>query len=383
MAELDAVLEVRLGAVTGNYRIMKGLVGDRVEIAAVVKSDAYGLGLTEVSRSLASAGCKTLVVADIDEAWRLRAMGLDGTIVVLKADLVGAGEMITRQSLTAVANRAEDLDWLAHIGQGVPYLLNVETGFSRFGIDPKTLRALRHEGAFGTTSPACIFSHLACSDNANDLRNEKQRRQLITVSQMFPQARLSLSASAGIWLGRNYHLDMVRTGSALYGLNNARLFPNPLLRTVSVRAPLVDIRSVPPRQAVGYGATFRTKRATRLGIVAIGYRHGLPWACANRMDVRIGEHFAPVIGRIAMEYTTIDLTDVPDAALLLGGDVDFLSDDFGIDELAAAGGVNSQETLVRLGSGCRRIYTDETPAPPGQGRALRQHDRLARRARIS
>ncbi|SFB63028.1 alanine racemase [Rhizobium sp. NFR07] len=383
MRKSDAVFEVHLDAITENFRMMKDLVGDRVEVAAVVKSDAYGLGLSEVSGSLASVGCKTFMVADTDEAARLRALYLGATIVVLKADLPQSGEIIASQKLTAVVNGADDLDWLRRFGHGIPYFLNVETGFSRFGIDPKKMRALRHEGAFGATSPACIFSHLGCSDNANDRTNDEQRRKLLAVRHVFPQARLSLSASAGIWLGRGYHLDVVRVGSAIYGLNNARLFPNPLYRTVRLRAPLVDIRSIPPRQAVGYGATFRTKRATRLGIVSIGYRHGLPWACANRMEVKIGEHFAPVIGRIAMEYTTIDLTDVPENALVRGGDVDFLHEDFGIDEMAAAGGTSSQETLVRLGCGCHRIHTDQTPATARVIAARRQLGRLSRNARIS
>jgi alanine racemase len=382
MQKSDTVFEVHLGAITENFRMMRELVGDRVEIAAVVKSDAYGLGLTEVSSALASAGCRTFLVADIEEAARLRALDRRATVVVLKDNLSECGEIIASQKLTAVVNGADDLDWLTRFGHGVPYFLNLETGFSRFGIEPQKVQSLRDAGAFGTTDPACIFSHLSCSDNANDRTNAEQRRKLLTVSRLFPQARLSLSASAGIWLGRSYHLDVVRIGSAIYGLNNARLFPNPLYRTVSLRAPLVDIRSIPARQAVGYGATFRTKRATRLGIVAIGYRHGLPWACANRMDVRIGEHFAPVIGRIAMEYTTIDLTDVPDNALVRGGDVDFLSEDFGIDELAAAGGASSQETLVRLGCGCSRTHT-RTPATNGPIGAKRQLNRLAQNDRIS
>ena len=110
----------------------------------------------------------------------------------------------------------------------------------------------------------------------------------------------SLAASAGLWLGQSYHFGMVRVGSALYGLNNAGVHPNPLHPVVRLSARVLDIRDVPRREAVGYGATYRTKRASRLAILGIGYKNGLPWSCANRISVRFGNKSAPVIGRISM-----------------------------------------------------------------------------------
>ncbi|MBB6488659.1 alanine racemase [Rhizobium lusitanum] len=354
----SAVFQVDLAAVEFNYRHAHTIAGKATEIAAVVKSDAYGLGLTSVAKALSHAGCNLFFVANLDEALSLRSAGLNARIVVFSGDVVKSRDVYREANLVAVVNSREDLVGIADATAPAPYFLNVETGFSRFGLNIDGLQDLKASGVFQNNPPSCIFSHLACSDNAHDLTNKQQRDRFIAAAKMFPEASRSLSASAGLWLGRAYHFDIARIGSALYGLNNARIYPNPLRSVARLRAPLVDIRNVPHRQAVGYGATFRTRRDTCLGIVGIGYKHGLPWACANKLNVKIGQYIAPVVGRISMEYTTVDLTDVPEFARERGGAVDFLYDDFGIDELAAAAGVNSQEVAIRLGASCPRDYPE-------------------------
>jgi alanine racemase len=119
----------------------------------------------------------------------------------------------------------------------------------------------------------------------------------------------------------------------------------------------------PRREAVGYGATYRTKRASRLAILGIGYKNGLPWSCANRISVRFGDHSAPVIGRISMEFITADITDVPEHLCHLGSWANILDDDFGPEHLAEAAGVVPQEILVRLGGGCTRRYVHSLASP--------------------
>ncbi|WP_071242762.1 alanine racemase [Agrobacterium arsenijevicii] len=354
----NAVFEVDLAAVEFNYRHAQMIAGKPTEIAAVVKSDAYGLGLVKVATALSQAGCNLFFVANMEEALELRSAGLDGQIVVFSGDLVKFRETYKKENLTAVVNCKEDLEACLQAHERFPYFLNIETGFSRFGLSIECLRDLKASKVFRRAPPSCVFSHLACSDNVHDLANKQQRDRFIAAAKMFPQARRSLSASAGLWLGRSYHFDIARVGSALYGMNNARIYPNPLQSVVRLRAPLVQTKNIPHRQSVGYSATFRTRRETRLGIVGIGYKHGLPWGCANKLNVKIGQYFAPVVGRISMEFTTVDLTDVPESARERGCAVDFLYDEFGIDELAAAAGVNSQEVTIRLGASCQRLYRE-------------------------
>jgi len=353
----NAIFEIDLAAVEFNYRHAQTIAGKATQIAAVVKSDAYGFGLVRVASALSDAGCDLFFVADIDEAMSLRAAGLNSRIVVFSGDILKSRDVYEANSLIAVVNCRDDLEAIVRTNNSINYFLNIETGLSRFGLDIKGLQVLRDAGLFQSAAPACLFSHLACSDNAQDFTNKHQRDRFIAAAKMFPGVPRSLSASAGLWLGRSYHFDIARIGSALYGMNNARIYPSPLRPVARLRAPLVDIRNVAHRQAVGYGATYRTKRETCLGVVGIGYRHGLPWACANKLNVKIGKYIVPVVGRISMEYTTVDLTDVPEAVRQRGQAVDFLYDDFGLDELAAAAGVNSQEVAIRLGASCPRQYS--------------------------
>ncbi|MER9683737.1 alanine racemase, partial [Mesorhizobium sp. M0184] len=168
-----------------------------------------------------------------------------------------------------------------------------------------------------------------------------------------------------VWLGERYHFDMVRVGSALYGLNNARIRPNPLKPVVSVKAKTLEARNVARGEAVGYGATFRTGRASRIAIVGIGYKHGLPWACANKISVRFAGYSAPLVGRVSMEYITIDVTDVPETLCGPGTNVELLGDDFTVDDLAATAGIHPQELLTRLGVGCARRYLNSSSASGG------------------
>ncbi|WP_180355874.1 alanine racemase [Aliirhizobium smilacinae] len=350
------VLEVYLDHLVDNFNFVKNMAGAGVRTGAVVKSDAYGLGLTSVAHALYKSGCELFFVASLDEALKLRQSGILASIVVFDADIKRASGEFQRQKLVAVVNDRDDLKSIASAAGSMPYYLNIETGFSRFGLDVESVTSIERDGGFRHAWPVCLFTHLACSDNPQDGTNALQREKLLTASRAFPRVPLSLTASAGLWLDPSYHMDIARIGSALYGLNNARIYPNPLTPVVKLKAPVIDVHHVPVQQSVGYGGTFRTRRSSTLGVLPIGYKHGLPWACANRISVRLGSFIVPVVGRIAMEYTTIDLTDVPDAAKGRGRIVEFLFDEFGVDELASAAGANGQEILTRLGAGCPRNH---------------------------
>lgn len=359
------VLEVNLERVVENFKLVKKIVGTGVRVGAVVKSDAYGLGLLSVSRALYRSGCELFFVANIDEAATLRDGEILASIVIFDADIMKSKQFLIRQRLTAVVNNEVDLEAVSAMACGLSYYLNIETGFSRFGLKVDLVMSIQRDGGFRQAQPTCLFSHLACSDNPYDLTNVQQRDRLLAVARVFPGVSKSLSASAGLWLDPSYHMDITRIGSALYGLNNARIYPNPLCPVVRLRAPLIDIHDVPDHQPVGYGGSFRTRRTTTLGVLPIGYKHGLPWACANKIFVKVGAFTAPVVGRIAMEYTIVDLTDVPESARLRGSVVEFFFDEFGVDELAMAAGANGQEILTRLGAGCPRVYTSRVLSSTG------------------
>lgn len=358
-----AVLEVDLAAIQANFRTMRGLVDPAATVAAVVKSDAYGLGLLPVAKALHDAHCDFFFVANLDEATRLRCVLPDVSIAVLQDEIAHFEQIYRSERLIPVANNERDLHAIGGHAVTQRYFLNADTGFSRFGLTFAEIRRLYFAETFRSKRPYGVISHLACSDLAGDALNTLQRNRFSAVSDLLRPMIRTLSASAGVWLGRSYHFNMARVGSALYGLNNARIQPNPLLPVVRLSTKIVDVRTLSRNEAVGYGATYRTARETRLGIAAIGYTHGLPWSCANRISVRVGNFTAPVIGRISMEYVTIDLTEIPESVAGPGTWVTLLDDKFGPDDLALAAAVNAQEIITRLGNGCSKRHVSFNGAP--------------------
>ncbi|PBB95653.1 alanine racemase [Mesorhizobium sp. WSM3862] len=373
----DVVFEIDLAALQANFQTISALVGPGVRVAAVVKSDAYGLGLVEIARALIQVGCDLFFVANLDEALLLRSSHIGAAIAVFCDEFAKFGQYYRSMGLIPVVNNCIELHAINAARETQTYFLNVESGFSRLGLAFVDVRRTYLSGTFEQHPPSVVLSHLACSERAEDPINVLQRNRFRAVYDLLRPSRGSLAASAGVWLGKSYHFDIVRVGSALYGLNNAGIEPNPLQPVASLRAKILDVRNVARREAVGYGATFRTIRTSRVAIAAIGYKHGLPWTCANKISVRFGGYSAPLIGRISMEYATIDLTDVPAALCGPGSFVELLGKDFKVDDLAAAAGVNPQEVLTRLGAGCARQYLTSSSPSAAQANAGERHEPLA------
>ncbi|MEZ5831640.1 MAG: alanine racemase C-terminal domain-containing protein [Dongiaceae bacterium] len=174
----------------------------------------------------------------------------------------------------------------------------------------------------------------------------------------------SLAGSSGVWLGAPFHFDLTRLGSALFGLNDPRIRPSPLKQILHLSTPVIDVRVLSAGERVGYGATFRAERRTRLAVVGLGYAQGLPWASGNRTTLRVGDVVVPVVGRLSMEYLTIDVTEVPESLCHRGSRVALLDERMTIDDLADAAGVAAQEILLRLGSACQRDYSPMISGEP-------------------
>ncbi len=359
MANLhDAIFEIDLEAVASNYRLLCDLCTERTEVAAVLKSDAYGLGLVAVATRLEACGCRTFFVADIEEALLVRRALRHVTVIVLRDEIVNYPDIYRHEGLTPVVNSLQDMQSVKDHNLTMPIAVNVDTGFCRFGLSFEEVRNLFLCDVFRAYRPMLVFSHLGCQDEPAHPNNPLQLNRFCAISALIDPHTRSLCASAGVWLPQRYHYEMIRCGSALCGLNNARLTPSPLNSVVRLKARLVEIRYVEKGEAVGYAATFRTVRRTRLGILGIGYANGLPWSSASNLGARIGEFVANAVGRISMEYTTVDLTDVPEQIFHVGAWVELLNDDFTPDDLALVSEFNAQELLVRLGSGCLRRYQD-------------------------
>jgi len=355
-----AHLVIDLDAIAANYRLLQTKAGS-AEVAAVVKADAYGLGMSQLAPVLSKAGCRTFFVATPEEGLALRDILPDSQIHIFNGPLPGITEEIIRAKLTPVLNSLYQVNlWLEHTGDsdgGVPVDLQLDTGMSRLGFPPDELDVLIGNNAFmAALGIDVVLSHLACADEPADAMNESQRSMFDELSSKLPATRRSLAASSGLFLGQPFHFDLVRPGVALYGGNPQPNTPNPMTQVLRIQGKILQVRSVDTPQSVGYGATHRVSGPAQIATVALGYADGYLRSFSNSGKAWIGDHEVQVAGRVSMDLTTLDVTGVPDHLVYPGTVVDFIGPSQSIDQVASDAGTIDYELLTRLGSRFDRQY---------------------------
>jgi alanine racemase len=352
-----AVLRIDRVAVQKNYATMRAQTAAAVRHGAVLKSDAYGLGAMPIAEALVEAGCSLFFVADLDAAFALRAAFPKVAIVALDGYGSSRAADYARHAVVPVANDLHDIAALQQAAGLAPYILNIDTGLNRRGLPTRAVTRLYLDGTFNRLPPTGVMSHLACAAAADHPMNDLQLHRFHQLYRLLRPAWGSLAASCGVWLGPRFHFEVTRLGSALFGLNDWRTRPSPLHPVLHLSAPVVDVRTLSAGETVGYGATFRAQRPTRLAVVALGYAQGLPRTLGQGIAARIESFLAPVVGSLSMEYLTLDVTDLPEPLCHRGSRAVFLDERTTIDDLADAIGVAAQEILVRLGAGCQCDHT--------------------------
>jgi len=321
-------------ALTENWRALARMSGPAA-CGAAVKADGYGLGATEVARRLAEAGCRDFFVATWAEATALAPLGLSVSVLhgVRAADMPAALAGIARPVLDTSGQVAR---WRG-AGGGACDLM-VDTGMNRLGIAPDEVAALADGLSLDT-----LMSHLACADEDAAL-NETQRARFAALAGSTPACRMSLANSAGIALGAGYRFDLTRPGLALYGGVPRPEFAGVIRQVVWPEAQLLQRRLVRAGDTVGYNATWTASRDTPVGIVNLGYADGYGRGFSNRGQAHVGGSALPVLGRVSMDLTALDLSAAPDL-----DEGDWVAIDYALPEAAAAGGRSQYELLTGLG----------------------------------
>ena len=357
-------LTIDLGAIAANWTALKGRLRPGATCAAVVKADAYGLGLAPVARVLWAAGCRSFFVALAGEGLALRALLPEAEIAVFNGvDAASAGALV-EGGLTPVLNHPGQVaDWAAaaaRAGTALPAVLHLDTGITRLGFDDADVAALAADpsGLAGLRLTG-IMSHLACADQPDHVLNDEQRRRfdaaLARLAGLGPLRR-SLANSSGIFLGPAYHYDLVRPGAALYGVAPQKSAPNPMAQVVSLKGKIIQSRTIDTPRCVGYGATHRAEPGRRIATVAVGYADGYLRSLSGSARAHVGDTPVQVVGRVSMDLITVDVTDVPEIAVRPGAYVDLIGPHHGIDALAQEAGTIAYEILTALGSRTARHY---------------------------
>jgi alanine racemase len=344
-------LTIDLLAVVENYRRIAAQV-KTAEVAAVVKADGYGLGAKPIAMALAAAGCKTFFVAHAEEGAELRAAIAAEKIYVLHGYTPAHKITFAEHKLSPVLSSIGQLsDWLKS-GLRADCALHLDTGMSRLGLSEADLKTVE-----GAVLPAFVMSHLASADDPEHEKNADQLSRFKTLVRRFPNVPLSLAASGGCFLSADCAFDLVRPGIALYGGNPRKSGENPMRGTVTLTAPLLQVRSIDRGDTVGYGATYSASGPRRLGIAAIGYADGLLRTLSNRGFGVIAGVKCPIVGRVSMDLVTLDVTGVPEREAHAGATVEFIGPLQTVDELAQAAGTLPYEIYTRLGDRITRNYT--------------------------
>lgn len=363
-----AILTIDLGALAANYRLLRERAKG-AECAAVVKSDAYGLGLEPVARTLAAAGCRQYFVAQLGEGMALRRilgeMGEGGgggaAIYVLNGFEAGTEAAYAEAALIPVLNALGEIDaWAAVAAKGGSAragVIHIDTGMARLGLTETDLDALATDPArLAGIDITFVMSHLACAYDRDNPLNRTQRESFDAARARLPLAKASLANSSAIFLGSEYHFDLVRPGAAIFGLAPLARTPNPMAQVIRLQGKILQVRVVDSGQTVGYGATHRVTRRSRIAAVAVGYGDGYLRALSNRAIGFIGGVKASLVGRVSMDLITFDVTDIPESACRAGDYIDLISEHHGADQLAAEGGTIGYEILTSLGHRYHRRY---------------------------
>lgn len=348
-------VHVSLKTVQNNYRALAEFA-PTAETAAVVKADCYGHGMQNVGPALANAGCSTFFVAYLHEGVELRSLvGAAPMIYVFNGLEAGETEQFHEAGLIPVCNTLDEIRIVKSATPDLSLAIHFDTGMNRLGIHfedlDQTLEAL------GDTNPKLVMSHMACADLPGHALNEVQLKRFICIADAFPNSRKSLSSTAAVYLGADYHFDLIRPGIGLYGGGPARPPGLKLKTALTLTAPILSVFDVEAGESIGYGASFTAKTALTAATVSLGYADGYLRSGSNYGFGVLDGVPCPILGRVSMDLITIDVSDLPERPQK-GDRVEFIGQQAGYEIQAEALGTIGYELTSRLGGRISRTWGD-------------------------
>jgi len=363
-----------LPALKHNYLTIRNHLSAPARLMAVVKADAYGHGAVECARALESIDADWFGVALVEEGIELRRAGITRPIFCLSGFWRGQADDVIAGDLTVAVYRldqAEELNARAgESGRKVNFHLKVDTGMGRLGIQLDNLAEFaRSLGQFDNIKLDGVMTHFAAADSGTPDYTERQIARYGEAVEILRDLGLDpswrhLANSAGVHAYPQSHGDLARVGAAMYGLTRDVLSPNlapfDLRPVMSLRSRIVMLKTVPAGTPLGYGLTFTTARESRVATLPIGYADGLRRSHSNNGRVLTRGRYAPIVGRVSMDLTIIDVTDVPGAEL--GDEVILIGQQNGLrisaEDLAEQIGTISYEIVTGISARVPRVYAE-------------------------
>lgn len=361
-------LEIDLAKIRANYNILSQFCHNTsgAKIGAVAKANSYGLGANIIAPVLQQEGCNNFFVFSIDEGINLRkSVDNRANIFVLNGVFYHEVAEFEQYNLIPILNHLGQVkiwqEFAFRRKKNLLGVLHINTGINRLGMPVQEVeRLVNTADLLQGIQLQYIISHLSSGEEFDNPYNFEQLKRFKHYLQYFPQIKASLSNSSSMFLGTDYHFDLIRAGAALYGINPTPSKANPMHHPIRLVAPIIQIQELPINSPVGYNMTFITKRNTILATLPIGYADGYSRIYSNCGEVYIYGHKAPVVGRVSMDLITIDVTNLPPEKIFLGQEVEIIGDYCTTDKIASISGIFSYEILTILGSSrYRRVYKND------------------------
>lgn len=362
---MSTLITIDLDALTANYRNFRSRLAP-ARCAAVVKADAYGLGISRIASTLHRAGCRQFFTATHREGITLRALLPDAEVYVFEGVTAQTTEAFSEHNLIPVLITPDQCrswaDRARERGTPLPAVIDIDTGMTRLGFGERELRQLlSHPANLEWLDLRYVMTHLACADDRSSAMVQEQLRRFERLRQLLPPAPSSIGNSAGALLGDNSAGDMVRLGLALFGGNPFLDGHHPAAPVLRVQSRILQLREITEPTPIGYGSTYTAAPGSRIATVGTGYADGYPWSLGNRGIAVIGGHRVPVVGRVSMDLITLDVTGLPDELVQPDCAVDLIGPEISLEEVAQRAGTINYEILTRLSQRARRRYLGGAP----------------------
>ena len=357
---------VDLSSVVANWCSLRARLVAGAECAAVVKANAYGLGVKPVTESLLAAGCKYFFVANLEEALEISAvLPASASLYVLAGCREGEeAAFLEHKFMPVIVSLPMFERWLAACKKtnlAGTCALKINTGMNRLGMELAELSELSESPEkIQKAGVNLLMSHLACADEPDHELNSIQVQRFRAAGEkfktLFPGTKLSLANSAGILLGDEYHFDLVRPGVALYG-GQAQQNTPALKPVVHLKLEVIQARTLLAGESVGYGATKKFTSDRQIVVLGAGYADGIFRALGNNMQAWCKGVRIACVGRVSMDSVAFDVSDLPENIRPKEGElVELLGEHITVNELAERAGTVSYEILTSLGARYPRCF---------------------------